>query len=172
MRTEKKSIVSAVRKAIEGSSMLILTDHTGLASNTMTELRAQLQKSGSRYMVVKNRLLTRALDTAAAGALAGQLEGPTAIAVTAGDCAALSKIIVDFAKKHQAPRVKAGFMDGSVLSGTQVGVLAALPPRPVLIAIFLGGMRAPITGFVCGLSGIVRQFVSVIDQIASKRASQ
>lgn len=170
MRSEKKSIVGAVTAIIEGSSMLILTDHTGLSSNAMTELRALLQKSGSRYMVVKNRLLRRALDPAAAERLGGLLEGPTSIAATAGDCAAFSKIIVEFAKKHNAPRVKAGLLEGALVSQAQVGALAALPPRPVLLAKFLGGMQAPISGFVCGLSGIVRQFASVVDQIARKRA--
>lgn len=172
MRTEKKSVVSAVSALLEGSSMLILADHTGLSSNTMTELRALLQKGGSRYMVVKNRLLKRALEPQAAEALKGLLEGPTSVAVTSGDTAAFSKIIVEFAKKHNAPRVKAGFLDGALVSPLQVGALAALPPRGVLVAMFLGGMKAPITGFVCGLSGIVRQFVSVVDQVARKRASQ
>ena len=49
---------------------------------------------------------------------------------------------------------------------------AALPPRPALVAIFLGGVKAPISGFVRGLSEIARQFVSVLDQVARSRASK
>lgn len=170
MRTEKKSIVSAVSELIEGGSMLILADHAGLSSNAMTELRALLRKNGSRIMVVKNRLLRRALDPAAAEGLAALLHGPTAIAVTSGDSAAFSRIVVEFAKKHNAPRVKAGLLDGALITDLQVGALAALPPRPALVAIFLGGVKAPISGFVRGLSEIVRQFVSVLDQVARSRA--
>ncbi|HOE27933.1 MAG TPA: 50S ribosomal protein L10 [bacterium] len=171
MRAEKKSIVASVQALLEGGAMLIVTDHTGLSSSSMTELRGLLQRGGARYMVVKNRLLKRALGEERAAPLAGALEGPTALAVTAGNSAAFSKIIVEFAKKNQGPRVKAGFLDGALLTEAEVGALASLPARPVLMAMFLGSVRAPITGFVCGLSGILRQFVSVLDQVARKRAA-
>lgn len=171
MRAGKKSIVASVQALLEGGSMLILTDHTGLSSNSMTELRGLLQRGGARYIVVKNRLLKRALSDGAAASLTRFLEGPTALAVSAGDSAAFSKIIVEFAKKNQAPRVKAGLLDGAVLSGNEVGALAALPSRRTLIAMLVGGIRAPITGLVRGLGGIVRQFVSVLDQVAQKRAA-
>ena len=151
--------------------MLIVTDHTGLSSSSMTELRGLLQRGGARYMVVKNRLLKRALGEERAAPLAGALEGPTALAVTAGNSAAFSKIIVEFAKKNQGPRVKAGFLDGALLTEAEVGALASLPARPVLMAMFLGSVRAPSTGFVGGLSGILRQCVSVLDQVARKRAA-
>ena len=103
--------------------MLIVTDHTGLSSSSMTELRGLLQRGGARYMVVKNRLLKRALGEERAAPLAGALEGPTALAVTAGDSAAFSKIIVEFAKKNQGPRVKAGFLAGALLTEAEVGAL-------------------------------------------------
>jgi len=52
MRVEKKSIVEEIRRVLEGATMLILTDGTGLSSTSLHELRAVLKKGGGRYLVV------------------------------------------------------------------------------------------------------------------------
>lgn len=168
MRPEKKSTVEQIKRKLEKSRMLILAEHTGLSSNQMNELRTRLKKTGSEYMVVKNRLLKRALDEKMAGLLDPMLAGPTGIVFTEGDCAKISRVVVDFAKKNEAPRVKAGYLDGMLLSAVQVGVLASLPSREVLIATFLGGMKGPISSFVRCMGELLRRFVYVCDQVAKK----
>ena len=171
MRQEKKIVVEEIKGMLQGKAMLILTDHTGLSSNQMNELRSLIKKNGSEYMVVKNRLLKLAFDEQMARAFGVGIDGPTAIAVTSGDCAALSKIIVGFAKKNVAPKVKAGFLDGALLTASEVGMIAALPPRNVLIARVVGGMQGPLVAFVRGLAELTRQFVYVLDQVAQKNKS-
>ncbi|MDD5557543.1 MAG: 50S ribosomal protein L10 [bacterium] len=168
MRAEKKGIVEAIRGALDRSAMLILTDHTGLSATGMSELRAVLARSGARYMVVKNTLLRRALDDASLAALEGGLAGPTAIAVTSGDCAALSKIIVAFAKENGAPKVKVGLLGGSALAAAQIGALAALPPREVLLARLVGGLAAPLSGLLRCMADAPRRFACVLNELARK----
>jgi large subunit ribosomal protein L10 len=170
MRQEKKIVVEEIKGMLQGKKMLILTDHTGLSANQMNELRSLIKKNGSEYMVVKNRLLKRALDEQAARAFGEEIDGPTGIAVTSGDCAALSKIIVDFAKKNEAPRVKASFLEGAFLTASEVGTIAALPPREVLIACVIGGMQAPLSAFIRGLAELTRRFVYVLDQVAQNKS--
>jgi len=168
MRQEKQSIVNEIKHMLQGKTMLILTDHTGLSSNQMNELRTLIKKNGSEYMVVKNRLLKRAFSEQMVSALGTGLGGPTAIAVTSGDCAALSKVIVTFAKKNEAPKVKAGFLEGALLTAAEIGVIAALPARDLLIARFVGGMQGPLSAFIRGLAELTRRFVYVVDQVAKK----
>ena len=172
MRQEKKSIVDGIKGMLQGKTMLILTDYTGLSSNQMNELRSLIKKNGSEYMVVKNRLLKRAFSEEMVSALGTGLTGPTALAVTSGDCASLSRVIVNFAKKNEAPKVKAGFLEGALLTATEIGVIAALPPRDVLIAMFIGGMQSPLSAFIRGLAELTRRFVSVVDQVAKKGGRQ
>ncbi|MEJ2745486.1 MAG: 50S ribosomal protein L10 [bacterium] len=169
MRQEKKIVVEEIKGMLQGKTMLILTDHTGLSSNQLTKLRSLIKKNGSEYMVVKNRLFKRAFEEQTGRAFGEEIEGPTAIAVTSGDCAALSKIIVDFAKKNEAPKVKAGLLEGALLAAPEVGAIAALPPRDVLLASVIGGMQAPLSAFVRGLAELTRRFVYVVDQVAKKR---
>jgi len=172
MRQEKKSIVDEIKGMLQEKTMLILTDYTGLSSNQMNELRSLIKKNGSEYMVVKNRLLKRAFSEEMAGALGTGLTGPTAVAVTRGDCASLSRVIVNFAKKNEAPRVKGGFLEGALLTATEIGVIAALPPRDALVAMFIGGMQGPLSAFIRGLAELMRRFVSVVDQVAKKGGTQ
>ncbi len=168
MRQEKLGIVNEIKQMLQGKTMLILTDHTGLSSNQINELRSLIKKNGSEYMVVKNRLLKRVFSEEMVSALGTGLSGPTSIAVTSGDCAALSKVIVGFAKKNEAPKVKAGFLEGALLTAAEIGVIAALPPRDVIIARFLGGMQGPLSAFVRVLAELTRRFVYVLDQVAKK----
>jgi large subunit ribosomal protein L10 len=168
MRQEKVKIVDEVRDMLRGKTMLILTDYTGLSSNQMNELRSLIKKDGSEYMVVKNRLLKRAFSEEMVEALGTGLEGPTAVAVTSGDCAALSKVIVNYAKKNESPRVKAGFLEGALLTAAEIGVIAALPHRDALVATFVGGMQAPLSAFIRCLADLTRRFVSILDQVAKK----
>lgn len=171
MRSEKKSIVEAIRDALSGHVMLIFTDHTGLSAPLMNELRSALKKSGARYMVVKNALLRRALSQEQAAVLGETIAGPIAVAVTPGDCVALSRVVVDFVKRNGAPRVKAGYFGGEILDASRIGVLAALPPREVLLARFVGGAMGPLAGFIRCLAEVTRRFISVIDALAKKSGS-
>jgi large subunit ribosomal protein L10 len=170
MREEKKGIVKEIKRKLKDSSILILTDHTGLSSSQMNELRSLLRKKGSMYVVVKNRLLKRSLDKELLEAFEAHLTGPTALAISGGDSAALSKIIVTFADQHEAPKIKAGILEGNVVTARQIGAIASLPPRDVLLAQFMSGMRGPISGFAGVLRETLRQFISIVDQIRKKES--
>jgi len=172
MRAEKKSIVEHISRTLAERPMFIITDYTGLSSNQMNELRTLLKQSGSAYLVVKNRLLKRVFTEEIVKALGSGMIGPTAIAVSGTDCARLTKIIMEFAKKNDAPRVKAGFLEGNFLTAAEISVFAALPPRQVLLARLLGGMQGPLAGFVRGLGDLLRQFVVLVDQINRKKGGQ
>lgn len=171
MRSEKKTIIDLVKKKLEGSKVFVLADHTGLTSSQMNELRSLLRAKHSDYMVIKNRLFKRALGEQLGGALGASLTGPTGVALGAGDYAAFLKTIVDFAKKNDAPKLKGGYLDGSILSASQIGVIAALPSREVLLARLIGGMQGPLSGFVYVMKEMVRRLVSVMDQISKKGGS-
>ena len=57
-----------------------------------TQLRKQLREAGVVYKVYKNTLVTRAITGTEFEAMAEQLEGPTAIAISATDATAPARI--------------------------------------------------------------------------------
>ena len=68
-------------------------------------------------------------------------------------------------------KVKAGLMDGALLPVEKLEALAKLPSREVLLAQVVGGMQAPLTGFAGALQGLLRNLVSVLDQVREQKES-
>ena len=61
-RTDKESFVEEFRERLQETPAVFLTDFTGLDVKSMTVLRDELKKNGAEYLVVKNRLLLRAVQ--------------------------------------------------------------------------------------------------------------
>ena len=60
-----------------------------------------------------------------------------------GDVAAVAKLLANYAKDTKILQVKGGIMEGRVLTAAQVGSLADLPPREVILAQLLGLIQQP-----------------------------
>ena len=131
---------------------------------------AKLRGTKARYFVVKNTLGQKALERANLKEMMGHIEGACGIAFASGDPVSPSKVLMDFAKENENFKVQAGYMQGKMMTADQVKVLASLPSREVLLAKVLGGMQAPISGFVNVLSGTLRKLVNVVDAIQKKKS--
>ncbi len=168
--SEKVDQVSELRALTGASTAAIFTDYRGLSVAELTDLRKKLRVADGEFRVVKNTLFKLAAD--------GQmpiadmdvfLSGPTAVGFAKGDPVATAKVLMDFVKDHKEISVKAGVMNGLVLSAAQVDALSKTPPREVLISQMLGSLQAPISGFVGTLSGILSNFVFTLQAIADKQ---
>jgi large subunit ribosomal protein L10 len=168
-REEKAREVEELADSLRGGPTTFILTGQGLTVNTMSDLRKQIRASSSRYRVVKNRLALRALKDTPLSPLAEHFRGPTAIAYSEGDAASLAKIIGDFARVNKNLRVKAGFVDGRILSAAETQALADLPPRPILMARFIGVLNAPMTRFINVLKGPARGLVRAMSEIARKK---
>ncbi len=60
---EQKKVerVAELKERIEGSDALLLTEYRGLSVSEITELRRSLGEGGTRFQVVKNTLMRRAV---------------------------------------------------------------------------------------------------------------
>ncbi len=74
-------------------------------------------------------------------------------------------------KTHKFFKVKSGFVDGMVMSSAEVEELAKLPSKEVLVAKALGGLNAPISGFVTVLNGTLKGLVVALNAIAEKQSA-
>ena len=166
----KVELVGELRELVGVTKAAILTDYRGLSVAEMTELRKKLRDVDAEYRVVKNTLFKLAAGDAMPVADMGEfLAGPTAIGFAKGDPVAVAKILLDYARDHKALSVKAGVMDGRVLSATQVDALSKTPPREVLLSQMIGSLQSPISGFVGTLNGIISNFVFTLQAIADKQ---
>ena len=168
----KVELVAELRELVGVTKAAILTDYRGLSVAELTELRKKLRDVDAEYRVVKNTLFKLAAEgTMPVADMGEHLTGPTAIGFAKGDPVAVAKILLDYARDHKAMSVKAGVMDGRVLSAAQVDALSKTPPREVLLAQMVGSLQAPISGFVFTLGGIISNFVFTLQAIADKQGA-
>jgi len=140
-RTDKAAVIDELTQRFEESSAAVLTDYRGLTVSQMSQLRRSLG-SETTYAVVKNTLTKIAAARAGIEGLAEEFSGPSAVAFIGGDPVEAAKGLRSFAKENDALIIKAGYMDGKVLSAAEVGKLADLESREVLLAKLAGAMKA------------------------------
>ena len=168
-RADKVEAVEALRNRFNETASLVLFDYRGLSVGQMTALRRQAREAGVRLSVVKNSLAERAAAGTRFEELYGRLVGPISIVTTDGDPAAPAKILKDFVKEESAGAIKGGVLDGRFLEAAEVGALADLPPREVLLSMLLSALQAPVAGLPRVLNGVAAQLINVLDALAKKK---
>ncbi len=106
--------------------------------------------------MVKNTLVRRAIDNVGMNEMDEVLNGTTSMALSNGDPIAPMRVINKFSKQFNGAKftIKAGFMDGKVLSLDEIMALAELPSKEALQAQVLGTMLAPISSLAIVLKAI------------------
>lgn len=152
VRPEKEAHLAELRQTVAGSSYLLLADYTGLNSSNTAALRGRLRGVGARMRVAPNRLLRDAVADAGAG-FRDMLRGSTAVVTGEGDVVEVSKALAQFNRETKMPVLKGGLLEGRLLTAADVVELANLPAKPVLQAMFLGVLVAPMRN----LAGVLHQ---------------
>lgn len=168
-RPEKVAAVKEIRQDLQDSVAVFVTDYRGLKVSQLGQLRNRLREVGTEYKVVKNTLTSLAAEDVAGDEFKSLLVGPTAVAYAKEDPVATAKALSDFARESRILKVKGGLLEGSVIGPEDVQALAELPPREVLLAKVVGGMQAPISGFVSVLQGTLRKFVYALDAVREQK---
>jgi large subunit ribosomal protein L10 len=150
----------------------ILSDYRGLNVQQMSELRRRLREAQVELHVVKNTLARRAAVDTGFEPLADYFVGPMSVAFTEGDVVAMAKALTEYAKVQPNLEIRAGLVEGQVLTPAQVSALAELPPREVLLARLLATMQGPMSGLVNVLQGVQRKFLYVLQAIQTAKENQ
>jgi len=152
---QNKKVVADLVELLKSAQAGVLVDYRGITVEQDTQLRNKLREAGVEYKVVKNTLTRFAANEVGYQELDESLHGPTALAISSTDPVAPAKVLSDFAKEVEAIEIKAGFLDGKVISLDEVKTLANTPSREVLIAKIMGSLNAPISKLVRTLQALV-----------------
>ena len=162
-REKKTKIIDELQEIFSESSIGILTDYRGLTAAEINGLRRKLRESGIQYRVVKNTMARFAAQRAGRDELAGQFEGPVAIAFGYDDITRPAKTLADYIRTSRLElNIKSGFLSDSVLTSANVMTLATLPSREILISQVLAGMQGPITNLVSLLAAPIQGIMGVL----------
>jgi len=161
----KETMVKEIVSRFKENPNFVITNYMGSSVLDMELLRKNLKKSSSDYLVVKNSILKVVFDNLKLESENSKIEGGVGISLSGDDIIATCKTLVTFSKDHDKFKIKGAVIDGKPMPVEKIKQLASLPPRDVLIAQVVGGIKSPITGFVNTLGGILRKFVYVVDAI-------
>ena|SRR5437016_461867 len=153
---QKEQILRETAERISGVRGVYLADLSGMTVEKVSLLRKKCREQQVQVRVVKNTLLKRALNQQGIAALDEYLVGPTGLVFSALNEVIPAKILSEFAKEHEKPRIKAAVVDGRLFDDKAIAVLATLPSREVLLAQVLSTFIAPMTQFLAAIEATLR----------------
>jgi len=146
-RTQKEEQVADLRDRFGRATSVFVADYRGLTVDGVNELRTKLRsgEAGGEvdYHVKKNAVLRRAAVDSPVDVLQDTFNGPTAVAISYGDPAALAKVLVDYSKKNEVFELKGALLDGRALDQGEIATLATLPSLDELRGKLVGLLQAP-----------------------------
>ena len=170
-REKKEEVVAEMRDLLARTRMAILTDYKGLDVESITQLRNNLRDVGIEFRVVKNTLLRLASKETKIEKLQPFLKGPSALVLSDDDAVAPAKVVAEFSKKNQKLQIKAGLLDDKVLTQEEIGELAKLPSREILLSKLLSAMNGVPGGFVRVLANVLQTFMGTLTAIRDQKES-
>ena len=172
MPTEaKRETVAELTDAFSGTKASIVTDYRGLTVADLAAIRRSLRDKGVSYRVVKNRLGVIAANDAGIAELDPLLEGPSAVALGAGDEAQTAKAFLDAIRPYRGVAVRGGVIGNRRIDADGVTRLATLPSREILLGQLAGGIVSPLAGMASLLSAPLRNLGYALAQVRDQRAA-
>jgi len=164
----KTHMLNELRSRFEHVENCVVMNFSGVSAMAMTELRSAVRKENGNVMVVKNSIATRAFhELGFAGEFIAMFDGPVILAY-GDDPAAIVRTITDWDKTDHKLAVRGGMVNGRAIGQEAVGVLATLPPMPVMQAMAIGSVAAPLTSFLGLCKEVIRSFVRIVDGMGEK----
>jgi large subunit ribosomal protein L10 len=168
-KLQKQTFRTQVEEQLQQSSAVFVANYTAMTVEEITALRAMLRPTGAKFSVVKNTIFKKAIENREEKVMSSLMSGQTGVVFTKSDVAACAKALSEFSKKNEKFALLGGFFDNSLLSKSDVKMLADLPSREVLIGKILGSMVAPHKGMMNILQGVPRNMVQVLNAIKDKK---
>ena len=166
----KEAAVAELTELFQSSTAVLLTEYRGLTVSELKSLRREISGDAS-YAVVKNTLTKIAANNAGISSFDEELVGPSAIAFVHGDPVSVAKKLRTFAKANPLLVVKGGYFDGKPLTAQEVGKLADLESREVLLAKLAGAFKASLFGAAYLFNAPLSQAVRTVDALRQKQES-
>ena len=158
---KKAEAVKNVNEMLTNAETAIVVDYRGLPVAEVTDLRKQLRDAGIKMMVIKNKILERAVEGTDYEDLKSTFVGPTAVALSDEDAIAPAKILKKFADDHEALEIKGGFIEKKVQTLDKINEYATLPSREDLLSMLASALQDP-----------MRKIARAVKAVADKKSEE
>jgi len=152
----------------------IVLQITGLGGIDNNRMRGALQEKGIHLTIVKNSMMRRALEALSRSAAKDLfLAGPCTVVYGGGSMVDVAKELTEWAKKFEVLQFKGAYVEGAVMDGAGVGVLAKMPTRSQLqgqivqAALTPGGnIAGALTGPGGAIAGCIKSLIEKLEKAA------
>ncbi len=152
-REDKLQVIQELTARLADTSTIYLADVSGLDAVTTSNLRRACFKANVELAVVKNSLLSKAMEASDKdfGNLQDVLKGSTSMMI-AEVSNAPAKVIKEFRKKSDRPLLKGAFVEESVYVGDdQLDALVNIKSREELIGDIISLLQSPAKNVISAL---------------------
>jgi len=170
LREEKSKVVDELKEKLEKSKSFFLTDFSRLNVEEINQLRKELKNKGIEFKVVKNTLLRLAVKDLGLDQISDYLEGPTGVAFGYGDPIMPAKLLHDFKRRTEKPKIKAFLIENELYQPDKFKDFATLPAKEELLTEILGCFNYPLVNLVGTFEGILREFVGTIESLVKSKS--
>jgi|TARA_X000001036_G_scaffold207934_1_gene195522 large subunit ribosomal protein L10 len=171
-KSEKERIVSEVKEVASTASSLVISDARGLKVPELSEVRQKATEAGVHIQVIKNSLAKLAFEGTDFGCSDEVLTGPSLFAFSFDEPGAAAKLLKTYAKNFEALEIKALVVEGQLLDGAQIDILAKLPSRDEALGLIASVLQAPVSKFATLLNEVPSKLARVLSAVHdNKQAS-
>ena len=168
-RQQKEAIVQSFNSQLNEAKASFLVGYKGLTVAQLHDLRGQLRKVDGTFRVTKARLMKiAAQDIDGIDGFKDAFKDQVGLVFVNGEVPAVAKTLVKFAKGNEKLDIVSGFFESKTMTKDQVGYLASLPSKDVLLAQLAGTLQAPVRNFAVLLNQMIVRLVYTLDQVAKK----
>lgn len=152
-RQEKATVIQDLTTQLGDHSIIYLTDISGMDAKSTSDLRRACFKANIQLAVVKNTLLSKAMEASDRefGELQGVLKGSTSLMFSeVGNAPA--KLIQTFRKKSNKPFLKGAFVEEAIYIGDEnLDALVSIKSKEEMIGEIIGLLQSPAKNVISGL---------------------
>ncbi len=164
-------MVKEMKDVFSGNKGFVFSSIENVKASEIDVLRKRMRRSGSKYLVVKNRLACRALEDAGIEGLSDTVreKKTLGIGVIEEDPVRVARLMMEFARECKGFEVSKGYFEGRLIEKDRIKELSELPGREQLIAMAIGMMNAPVANFVGVLSSILKSLLYALNALKEKK---
>ena len=169
-REEKSKVIEDLTAQLADTSTIYIADISGLDAGTTSNLRRACFKANVKLAVVKNTLLTKAMEASDKdfGDLPATLKGNTSIMI-AETGNAPAKVIKEFRKKNEKPVLKGAFIDEAIYVGDEyLDALSNIKSKEEVVGDIIGLLQSPAKNVVSALKSSGGKLAGILKTLSEK----
>lgn len=169
-REDKSQVIQDLTARLADTSTIYLADISGLDAVTTSNLRRACFKANVELAVVKNTLLSKAMEASDKefGDLQDVLKGNTSMMISEV-ANAPAKVIKEFRKKSDKPLLKGAFVEESVYVGDdQLDALVNIKSKEELIGDIISLLQSPAKNVVSALQSGGNKLSGILKTLSDK----